>query len=311
MYDDLPAVSDRTDPLSVDSALDFLLTDQPTAHDWYQPAEGPVSDCGEERQASNSWPASRQQASRPVSPPGATIESAGAARSGLEPVPELAVRVSLSHLPPLPHQDLHRTTLVSGSGPGSCPRVHALPMQEGQRCPMESDQSSVLPGRSSIASDSLGCTSQHPSAMTDSLATDSSSTDSQCTAWPETTDGSCPTAAVPRPTIQTGVPSVTTSVLSAGRAPTKRTVRSAEERNARRMAKNRATAAASRKRKQALQADLLYKQQTLERENGRLLNLLGSRESEIATLRSRLAMVEMVSARRPEHKQHHHAPTAG
>lgn len=61
-----------------------------------------------------------------------SIFAAGAARSGLEPVPELAVRVSLSHLPPLPHQDLHRTTLVSGSGPGSCPRVHALPMQEGQ-----------------------------------------------------------------------------------------------------------------------------------------------------------------------------------
>lgn len=94
--------------------------------------------------------------------------------------------------------------------------------------------------------------------------------------------------AVVRPTIQTGTHCRSDSAppVTAG----KRVLRTGEERKAHRMAKNRATAAASRQRKQAAQQDLLGRQEQLELENARLLELLSSRESQMQDIRKQIAL---------------------
>ncbi|KAK9801973.1 hypothetical protein WJX73_004129 [Symbiochloris irregularis] len=77
----------------------------------------------------------------------------------------------------------------------------------------------------------------------------------------------------------------------------RRVVRSSEERKAHRMAKNRATAAASRKRKQAMKEELLQKADLLQMENAQLCELLKGRDAEIHHLRERLAVAEMIPPR--------------
>ncbi|KAK9802001.1 hypothetical protein WJX73_009159 [Symbiochloris irregularis] len=76
----------------------------------------------------------------------------------------------------------------------------------------------------------------------------------------------------------------------------KRTVKTVEERKAHRMAKNRATAAASRKRKQEAAQELVQRQERLSRENHELLELLQGRELLIVELRKRIAEAECHNA---------------
>ncbi|KAK9802886.1 hypothetical protein WJX73_001521 [Symbiochloris irregularis] len=78
----------------------------------------------------------------------------------------------------------------------------------------------------------------------------------------------------------------------------KRTMKTAEERKAHRLAKNRATAAASSKRKLEAAQEVVQRHECLLRENHELLGLLRGSERQIVELRKRLASLAEAESHR-------------